>query len=68
MGADFASEGGCVMSVVSDTIDWFGDSANWSGDDGVPHRLVQHLGYTSLTVAVAAGVRTLVEAHPAYPR
>jgi osmoprotectant transport system permease protein len=44
------------VSVVSDTVDWFGDSAHWSGHDGVPHRLVQHLGYTSLTVVVAAGI------------
>lgn len=44
------------MSVVSDTIDWFSDSTHWSGDDGVPHRLVQHLGYTSLTIAIAAAV------------
>ncbi len=42
------------MSVVNDTIDWFSDSSHWSGDDGVPHRLVQHLGYTGLTVAIAA--------------
>ncbi|AWB91087.1 ABC transporter permease [Aeromicrobium chenweiae] len=44
------------MSVLSDTIEWLGDSAHWSGDDGVPHRLVQHLGYTSLTVAIAAAI------------
>ncbi len=44
------------MSVVSDTIDWFGDSTNWSGDDGVPHRVVQHLGYTSLTIVIAAAI------------
>lgn len=44
------------MSVVSDTIDWLGDSANWSGDDGIPHRLVQHLGYTGLTILVAAAI------------
>jgi osmoprotectant transport system permease protein len=44
------------MSVVNDTIEWLGDSAHWQGDDGVPHRLVQHLGYTSLTVLVAAAI------------
>lgn len=44
------------MSVVNDTIDWFADSAHWSGEDGVPHRLVQHLGYTTLTVAIAAAI------------
>ncbi|MFC5676190.1 ABC transporter permease [Aeromicrobium endophyticum] len=44
------------MSVVNDTVDWFADSSHWSGDDGVPHRLVQHLGYTSLTVLIAAAI------------
>jgi osmoprotectant transport system permease protein len=44
------------MSVVDDTIGWFGDGANWSGDNGVPTRLVEHLGYSALTVGVAAAV------------
>jgi osmoprotectant transport system permease protein len=44
------------MSVVDDTIDWFADSSNWSGDSGVPIRLVEHLGYSALTVGIAAAV------------
>lgn len=44
------------MSVVSETVDWLGDSAHWGGDDGVPHRLVEHLGYTALTVAIASAI------------
>ena len=44
------------MSVASETVDWFTDSTNWSGDYGVPHRLVQHIGYTALTVVIAAAV------------
>lgn len=44
------------MSIVNDTIAWFSDSANWSGDDGVPHRLAQHLGYTALTLVIAAAI------------
>lgn len=44
------------MSVASDTIDWFTDAANWSGDYGVPHRIVQHLGYTAITVGIAAAL------------
>lgn len=42
------------MSVVSDTVDWLTDSTHWSGDYGVPHRLVEHLGYTAETVVIAA--------------
>lgn len=44
------------MSVLSEAVDWFTDSAHWSGDDGVPHRLIQHVGYTGLTVVIAAAI------------
>ena len=44
------------MSIVSDTVAFFRDGANWSGDDGIPNRLVEHVGYTALTVAIAAVV------------
>ncbi|VXB52075.1 ABC transporter permease [Aeromicrobium sp. 9AM] len=44
------------MSVLNDTVDWLSDSANWSGDDGIPHRLTQHLEYTALTVVIAAAI------------
>lgn len=35
---------------------WLTDSAHWSGADGVPARLLEHLGYTALTVAIAAAI------------
>lgn len=44
------------MSVVSDTVDWLADGTNWSGDDGVPHRLLEHLGYTALTIGIASAI------------
>ena len=44
------------MSVVSETVDWLTDSTHWSGDDGIPHRVVEHLGYTAETVAIASAV------------
>ena len=44
------------MSVVDDTIDWFSDGSHWSGDDGVANRLLEHLGYSALTVGVAAAI------------
>jgi osmoprotectant transport system permease protein len=44
------------MSIVNDTIDWFSDGSHWSGDDGVPNRLVEHLGYSALTVGIAAAI------------
>lgn len=45
-----------VMSVLSEATDWLTDPAHWSGDDGIPHRLVQHVGYTGLTVVIAAAI------------
>lgn len=44
------------MSVVSDTADWLLDGEHWTGDRGIPTRVVEHLGYTGLTIAVAAVV------------
>jgi osmoprotectant transport system permease protein len=42
------------MSAVADGLSWLFDSAHWHGDDGFPHRIAQHLGYTALTVVIAA--------------
>lgn len=33
---------------------WFTDPANWQGEDGIPNRTVQHLGYTAMAVLLAA--------------
>lgn len=44
------------MSVFSETVDWFGDSSHWHGDYGVPHFVLQHLGYTAETVAISSAI------------
>lgn len=44
------------MSFVTDVVDWFGDPGNWTGPDGVPARLGEHLEITGLTVLIAAAV------------
>jgi len=44
------------VSVLSEGFSWLTAGAHWHGEDGFPHRIVQHLGYTSLTVAVAAAI------------
>ena len=41
------------MSVFNEAWGWFTTSANWHGEDGIPHRLLQHIGYTALTVVIA---------------
>jgi osmoprotectant transport system permease protein len=33
---------------------WLTASSNWSGGDGIPHRLLEHLGYSALALLIAA--------------
>jgi osmoprotectant transport system permease protein len=35
---------------------WLTTSAHWSGGDGIPHRLLEHLGYSILALAIAAAI------------
>ncbi|MEO3857269.1 ABC transporter permease subunit [Acrocarpospora sp. B8E8] len=35
-------------------IDFFGEPANWSGPDGIPTRLLQHVEFSLLAFAIAA--------------
>jgi osmoprotectant transport system permease protein len=44
------------MNVFDEAWDWFTTSTNWHGEDGIPHRFVQHLGYTALTVVIAVAI------------
>jgi len=44
------------MSVFSEVTSWLTDGAHWQGDDGFPHRIVEHIGYTALTVAIASAI------------
>ena len=45
-----------MSGVFGEAADWLGSSAHWHGDDGIPHRLLQHVGYTCLTVAIAGAI------------
>ena len=42
--------------MISAIWSWFTDQANWSGEDGIPNRLLQHLEYTAMAVLLAAVV------------
>ena len=46
------------MSLVSDVVAFLGDGANWRVGDpsSIPTRLVQHLEYTGLALAIAAAI------------
>ncbi|MFG2881415.1 ABC transporter permease [Streptomyces sp. NPDC048297] len=41
------------MSTLHATWDWLADPAHWSGDDGVRHRLLQHLLLTVVCLVVS---------------
>lgn len=41
------------MSLVADTVSWLTDGSHWSGTDGVPHRLLVHLGLSGAAVGIA---------------
>ncbi len=39
---------------MNDVFSWLTDAAHWSGQDGVPARLAEHLTYSALALAIAA--------------
>jgi osmoprotectant transport system permease protein len=45
-----------MSNVFAEAGDWLTNPAHWSGVDGIPHRLAEHLGYSVLTVAIASAV------------
>ncbi|NEY36158.1 ABC transporter permease subunit [Streptomyces sp. PRKS01-65] len=44
------------MNVLGFVSDFFGDSAHWHGYDGIPHRLLEHVQYSLLALALAAAI------------
>ncbi|MDO7869030.1 ABC transporter permease [Nocardioides jiangxiensis] len=45
-----------MSNVFAEAADWLTDGTHWQGADGVPARLGEHLGYSALTVVIAAAV------------
>jgi osmoprotectant transport system permease protein len=43
-----------LSDQITAAWNWLTASAHWSGSDGIPHRLLEHLGYSALALAVAA--------------
>jgi osmoprotectant transport system permease protein len=43
-----------LSEQITAAWDWLTASAHWSGTDGIPHRLLEHLGYSVLALAIAA--------------
>jgi osmoprotectant transport system permease protein len=44
------------MSLFSDTVDYIVTAANWRGRSGIGQRLIEHVQYSVLTVAIAAAI------------
>jgi osmoprotectant transport system permease protein len=42
-----------LLSDIGGVIAWFGDPANWSGNDGIPNRVAEHLVLCVLSMALA---------------
>ncbi|MEO7422231.1 MAG: ABC transporter permease [Ornithinibacter sp.] len=40
--------------MIPSLVSWFTDPANWSGDSGIPNRLLEHLEYAGLSLFFAA--------------
>ncbi|HLA17020.1 MAG TPA: ABC transporter permease subunit [Candidatus Limnocylindrales bacterium] len=44
------------MDIVSQTVGWLADPANWQGSAGIPSRLVEHVLLSGMALAVALAV------------
>lgn len=42
------------MSILADVVHWFADPAHWTGTDGIPVRLVEHVQISAESVAIGA--------------
>ncbi|MEV5986663.1 ABC transporter permease [Streptomyces sp. NPDC052051] len=44
------------MTTLVDAWAWLGDPAHWAGDDGIRHRLLQHLALTAVCLALSCAI------------
>jgi osmoprotectant transport system permease protein len=44
------------MELIGEVVAWFTDPANWSGTNGIPNRLFEHIWLSALVVVVGAAV------------
>jgi osmoprotectant transport system permease protein len=45
-----------LSDQITAAWNWLTASAHWSGSDGIPHRLLEHLGYSALALVIAAAI------------
>ncbi|HXR26872.1 MAG TPA: hypothetical protein VN771_03340, partial [Candidatus Baltobacteraceae bacterium] len=41
------------MDLVSATVRWFTDPADWAGTSGIPNRLLEHVAVCAITLGIA---------------
>jgi osmoprotectant transport system permease protein len=44
------------MDFLGDVVDWFRDGSHWSGEDGVIHRLAEHVQISLVSLLIAAAI------------
>ena len=44
------------MTILADAVAWLTDAANWSGDGGIPVRVLEHLQISVIALVAAAAV------------
>ena len=42
-----------ATSYFSSVLDWLSDGANWRGSEGVPHRLLEHIQISLVSLVIA---------------
>ena len=42
--------------VFGEALSWLGSASHWQGEDGVPNRFLEHVGYTALTIVIAVAL------------
>lgn len=51
-----ASEGVDVIEFLGEVAAWFADPGTWSGQNGIPARLVEHLWVSAVSLAASLGI------------
>lgn len=44
------------MSFFADVLDWFRDGSHWAGNNGVIHRLAEHVQISLVSIVIAAAI------------
>jgi osmoprotectant transport system permease protein len=44
------------MNIVNQTIAWLTDAAHWTGPDGIPTRLVEHVAISAVSLLIALAI------------